>query len=155
MDSEFGQGNRAHALAIVVTTLECCALCALAASLSRPYPDAVAERLLSACTLMLVYTWIVLMVETALAVGRAPPLSPHSRFFVTTRVISLSKKLVNQRRPPASPPTMTILVQESQSPPATAAGESDGDGARGGHGNDRKPSTVLPVETWGGAPEGE
>lgn len=78
LDSEFGSGTPEHAASAVVTTAEAVTFIALAASLPQTYPAPVAEGLMCMSVIMLIYSWVVLVLEKLLALAIAswypPPL---------------------------------------------------------------------------------
>lgn len=74
LDSAFGSRTPAHLIAAIATTVETVIFFFLAGSAPHSYPDYVDDALVSGCTMMLIYTWLVLLLEKVLRLGGQPPL---------------------------------------------------------------------------------
>lgn len=132
----------------ITTTIEAVVFNSLAGTLPRSYPTAVGEALLSACTVMLVYTWIVLVAEKVLALGGEPPQTappPPPRLPPTVRV-HLSAPTVHVQ--PSSSAKRLPLQGENSSSSKNSG--SRGDGFRGQAAGGPGSSAVVPTEGLGG-----
>lgn len=168
LDSEFGLGTPSHVLAAIVTTLEFPAFTALAGYFARPYPTAMAEALMTVCTLMLIYTWAVSVMEIMVTLGLAPPSpSPRLSFFSsrTPSVFSGSlpplsgrSRLLSSQRLPESNATLDLTSRNAalnERSTKYEAGEFDvvrggGYGSRSGMGkggaDGSSAGAVIPIE---------
>lgn len=72
LDSAFGAGSSVHVLAAIATTAETIAFTYVASQMSREYSEAHADAFLSTCTAMLVYTWLVGILEMVVPLGGEP-----------------------------------------------------------------------------------
>lgn len=137
LDSAYGAGTRAHLLAAVATTMETIAFSSIAKNLPRDYPASLGDALLSWCSAMLVYTWVVLVLEMAIPFGRDPPglLPPPS-----------PRLALGGTTAPGIPPINVQMSRTNILPPDDSSSDNSSNHVLRGWGGGKSVVSVVPTE---------
>lgn len=126
--------------------METVAFTSFASESPRQYPDALGGALLSGCTAMLIYTWLVLVLEKVTPLGDEPPLL----------LLPPPPRLLMPRFAASKPPTIHVQPSRSNLPRAESISISDSGTGEGfpGRGGRQNVALVVPTEGLKGGGSG-
>ncbi|CAM9270584.1 unnamed protein product [Hapterophycus canaliculatus] len=154
LDSAFGAGTPRHVVATISTTVEAIIFGGVVSNAPRDYPDALHQLLMYLIPSMFVFTWVIVLLEMAIPVGRErlpPPPSPRLQLLGKRLSTSRSASTPTSRRATTTkvhvhPSSSSLALQPARGDSSESLRVEGGGRPKPGWRGGKETATVLPGE---------